>query len=83
MGYACSGCGSGAQQTLIGRRGIPLGVPAVMEPLNTLLGFETTGPSPLRPDGGKPEVVVTRVWVGSLRGSVVVVAPSLVVGCGV
>jgi hypothetical protein len=28
---------------------------------DTLLGFETTGPSPLRPDGGKPGVVVTRV----------------------
>jgi hypothetical protein len=30
----------------------------VREPPDTLLGFETTGPSPLRPDHGEPEVVV-------------------------
>ena len=34
----------------------------VMELPDTLLGFETTSPSPLRPEWGKPEVVVTPWW---------------------
>ncbi len=41
----------GARQTL-SRNGI-----AVMELPDTLLGFETTSPSPLRPECGKPGVV--------------------------
>ena len=55
MGRTCSGCGSGARQTLsrYGFRVIDAGdgLP------DTLLGFETTGPSPLCPDGGEPGVI--------------------------
>jgi hypothetical protein len=46
----------------------------VMELPDTLLGFETTSPSPLRPvweTGGGCDL---KCWVGFLRGSVVVVA---------
>ena len=45
-------------------------------PPDTLLGFEATGPLSLRPECGKPGIVL-------LCEGVVVVAPSLVVGCGI
>jgi hypothetical protein len=49
MALACSGWGSGAQQTLT-RNGVRLWLDfAVMELPDTLLGFETTSPSSLRP----------------------------------
>jgi hypothetical protein len=51
---------------------------AVMELPDTLLGFETTSPSPLRPECGKPGVVRSPG-----KGGWRVVAPSLGVGCGV
>jgi len=62
MGRACSGCGSGARQTLsrYGFRVIDAGdgLP------DTLLGFETTGPLSLRPECGKPGIglVVASLW---------------------
>jgi hypothetical protein len=84
MGYTCSGCGSGARQTL-SRNGIQLRLDfAVMESSDTLLGFETTSPSPLRPDlwetgGGLTASVGSALYVG-----VWLLSPrALVVGCGV
>ena len=49
---------------------------------DTLLGFETTSPSPLRPDHGKPGVVVTPVWGRPVSGWFGC-RSALVVGCGV
>jgi hypothetical protein len=47
-----------------------------MESSDTLLGFETTGPSSLRPVGGETgDGYTLRVGVRSLGGGVVVVAP--------
>ena len=56
------GGGSGAQQT----RGW-WGNAGCNELPDTLLGFETTGPLSLRPECGKPEMVIPRGW-GALPG---------------
>src|SRR4051794_1903366 len=74
MGRTCSGWGSGAQQTCWG----PTGLGSCGKSSDTLLGFETTSPSPLRPDGGEPGVIASRRWLG-----VACCCSALVVGGGV
>ena len=63
MGLACSGFQVLVHATTMG----PLGDGS----LNTLLGFETASPSPLRPECGEPGVIVS-----SPAGGGRVVAPS-------
>jgi hypothetical protein len=77
MGRTCSGCGSGAQQTVPVFRGVPLcGVRAGGDSLDTLLGFETTGPRRFFALClGEPEAVIALSGVAPGVSGVVVVAP--------
>jgi hypothetical protein len=85
MGFTCSGCGSGAQQTVPVFRGVPLcGVRAGGDSLDTLLGFETTGPRCFFALClGEPGAVIALSGVAPGVFRVWLLSPRLVVGCGV